>query len=331
MSSALTQAKLVVLGDQGTGKSSLVRHLCSGGSSTGINSDGKTNIQETADTSLTCDIVFSPKDLGLLDNSNEVSWEGNTRSEDRSVVIKSIEYPSHSFGETAASQHELELSMRCALFCIITVDLRDMKSMTSAFGKWHQIKQQYMDSSFLIVVGTHIDCTLQRRIDVVEISKLCAQKDALYIEVSNVDRCNISLLKRLMSQRIKFMIQARESLADDIARNIKEFNETSSGIGLNNSSEEAKMDIGLLSRNKLFSNIGGESTIHPLLEPEILSSSIGDILSSSLGIPTWPGLDLMSEDNPYVSSNYELAASISNLKEIASGTLLHDHTKCILQ
>jgi hypothetical protein len=288
------QAKLVVFGDPETGKSELIRNIASLSNSSTDSLDHEPNNKSSL-----FNIEFSNAELGIDDPIHT------------GIMLKTWEYPSTG----SISAQEQELSFRCTLFCIITIDLRNPETAKSAFAKWYQLKEEHMEGSFLIIVGTFVDCTLQRRIEVVDISKACAQKDALYVEVSNLDKSNISLLRYMIAQRLQYMMSVRDNIAADIAQNTQDYYNSTRDHG--NISEEAKHSASSDRTAKLKAMEMMLST--PLLEPDLLCSTTGTILTSALGVQSWPGLDHFDTKNDYVSSNHELESSISELKRVAEG------------
>jgi GTPase SAR1 family protein len=180
-------AKVVVLGDAGTGKTSMIKSIMRAG---------------TAD---------KPKSsLGKQESifSHTTVIAGGSKNKTR-VRLKIWEY------STKQSREESEIILRNALFCIIMFDLRSPESANSAFNNWLMLREKFMPESFLMVVGTHLDLITSRRVEAAELTKACAQNDAMYMEVSNSDNTNLAVVWRVMSQRLGMMVDVREKIHSD--------------------------------------------------------------------------------------------------------------------
>lgn len=184
------QAKCVVLGDTRTGKSSLIKNIRECDSV----AKSPTKSSKSQDKLNFTVIEFTNDELDCADEKS-------------SVFVKAWKYPS-----SGMDKYEEELACRGALICIVTVDLRSPETANSAFNKWISMKEAHMGEAFLFVIGTFLDQSIHRRIEIEEICKACAQKDAIYLEVSNADGANIALLRRLLAQRINYMLQVRATL-----------------------------------------------------------------------------------------------------------------------
>lgn len=265
------QAKIVVLGDSRTGKSSLIRSLDP--YSKNIN-QANSNGEQTSFT-----VIEIP--------SNELDAVAN-------VFLK--------FWEYTGGGREQEIAFPGALFCIITLDMRAPETANSAFNKWMNIKESQMSESFLIVVGTFLDFATQRRVEISEICKACAQKEAIYIEVSNLDGSNINLLRRLICQRLNQMLKIREdqkhaaslvgrSLTSNEIKNITTNDPNNPAF-----SEESKT---LPSTDLIIDSISPA-----LLEKNILSHNIGGIYTSTFYATSsdneWIGFDRESQNLMHV-------------------------------
>lgn len=286
-------------------------------------------------------------------NSNGVS--SSTPGPDEDTIFSVIEYPSTELDWSVAGDnvtqssvflkvwehfngiHEEEEAMAFhgALFCIVTVDLRYPESANNAFNSWIPLKTKHMPDAFLFVIGTHVDLAVHRRVDITEICKACSQKDAIYLEVSSFDGTNLQLLRRLVSQRISYMLKVRQMLrvnseqspptalltaasittplvigtnvnADgvittqtDVTTNKTtegDNNENNTNINNNNSSSELNPD-GKSDVNSMLNRINSMEMLHtPFLDQDIVCDSVGSILASSLGIEYWPGFEVEEQN-----------------------------------
>ena len=281
---ALT-AKVVLLGDHGTGKSTLIRSLNKLNDASILNATSATKDADRSSSLATEDVVFQTITIAANEMNNMKS----------NLVLKIWEYSSN------LSKEETELVLRGALFCIITFDLRNPESANSAFNNWLVLKESFMMESFLFVVGTNLDHSTSRRVEIADLCKACAQKDGIYLEVSNKDGTNIALLKRMLIQRINFML----SIRDNITRQLN----LSTGAG-GDSDDDDELDPTKEQAHdkkkryeKLFAANGSSLLDTTFLEQEIISDSVGSILSSSLGIEFWPGLESEEEKLKSIGAN----------------------------
>lgn len=244
------QAKIVVLGDPRTGKSSIIhsmdpycRNIKQGGGFLG---------DET---------TFTVMEIPMNELENASS----------SVFLKFWEY-------SGAGQREQEVAFPGALFCFITLDMRAPETANAAFNKWVAMKEKHIPDSFLFVIGTFLDYSAQRRVDLSEICKACAQKEAIYVEVSNSDGSNISLLRRLICQRISYMLKVRE----DLKKLSKDSKHEQNALQNN---EESKTNSN--------TNDSTFDFINPsILDHSVIGTSVGNIISSSIALSeNWPGFD----------------------------------------
>lgn len=293
------QAKMIVLGDHGTGKSCLINSLDSrmGGTgrsmSRGSRFVGRQNVGNGEDVGSSGNIeesIFSILEFPAseLDATNS------------NVYLKMWE---HTHG---LSKEEEELVFRGALFCIITLDLRKPESAQSAFNKWLSLKDTHMPESFLFVVGTYLDQSISRRVEIAELCKACAQRDAIYLEVSNLDGSNVSLLRRLVAQRINYMLRVRETVARQALPDL-------SGRHLEDTLEESTVDgdesVNESKNNNSSAAAGAaagrrESALKSaFLEQEIVCDSVGSILASCLGTELWPGYENEEESLKQIGDN----------------------------
>ena len=265
------QAKIVVLGDSRTGKSSLVRSLdpyCRSVSQSGSSGE---------QASFT--VIEIP--------SNELDATASN------VFLKFWEY-------TGGGVREQEVAFPGALFCIITLDMRAPETANSAFNKWMAMKEAHMPESFLFVVGTFLDFAAQRRVEIAEICKACAQKEAIYIEVSNLDGSNINLLRRLLCQRLNQMLKVREDQR-------RAAGSTSNRVGgaMNGQNGGAEKGAGgeAVGGGSAFSDeskhmppidVVVESISPSLIEKNIMANSVGSIYASALytfNTDEWEGFE----------------------------------------
>jgi hypothetical protein len=238
------QAKIVVLGDPRTGKSSVIHSLdpyCRN-----VNQGGFLGDETT----------FTVMEIPSSELENASS----------SVFLKFWEY-------SGAGPREQEVAFPGALFCIVTLDMRAPETANTAFNKWIALKEKHIPDSFLFVIGTFLDYSAQRRVDISEICKACAQKEAIYLEVSNLDGSNISLLRRLLCQRISYMLKIR----DDFKKISKDRHDHISSYA-----EESKTST----------DLALESLLPNILDQNIVGTSIGNMLSTALGTNEyWPGFE----------------------------------------
>lgn len=264
------QAKIVVLGDIRTGKSSLIRSLDP--YSKNIN-QANSNGDQTSFT-----VIEIP--------SNELDTVAN-------IFLK--------FWEYTGGSKEQEIAFPGALFCIITLDMRAPETANSAFNKWMNIKESQMSESFLIVVGTFLDFATQRRVEISEICKACAQKEAIYIEVSNLDGSNINLLRRLICQRLNQMLKIREEqkhAASLLGRSL------TSNESKNISSDPNNPSFSEESKSLPSTDLIIDSISPALLEKNILSHNIGGVYTSTFYATSsdneWIGFDRESQNLMHV-------------------------------
>lgn len=280
-SPATAQAKLIVLGDEGTGKSSLIRNLNHAfGSTPIIKSDNFFTIIEIP-----------------ADQLNHSSQHG--------VILKVWEHSNR------ISKQEEELALRGALFCIVTVDIRNPDSADAAFNKWVNVKELYAPECFLFILGTHFDQANHRRVELKDICKSTAKRNGVYLEISNHTGQNIELLKKLLTQKIFYMLGRKEKIERRIFRpelssaaKVGNPSSSSSTAGVfateRDSNEERKGGTelsthgaaGLHSRGGTGSTRGArlQHSVPPL-EQHVLCDSVGSILSSCLDLEYWPGME----------------------------------------
>lgn len=290
-------AKLIILGDPRTGKSRLVNSLDSRGAGGG----GKYRDGSGGSSS------SSANDAGGGGGGGGGGGDDN--------LFSVVEFPAHELESTTSdvylkmwehtkdlSVSEQELVFRGALFCIITLDLRYPDTAKSAFSKWLQLKEAQMPESFLFVVGTFLDQSISRRVEIAELCKLCAQRDAVYLEVSNLDGSNISLLRRLIAQRINYMLRVRETVArqalpdlsghDDLVDDALDDSTADDHDG----ADESKRANNVFHIGSTAAERRESALKTPFLEQEIVCDSVGSILASCLGTEFWPGYEQEEEN-----------------------------------
>lgn len=208
-----------------------------------------------------------------------------------SVLLKVWENSIHSKGPQFSRQDE-EMACQGSLFCIITFDIRDPATAESVFSKWVPIKEKLLPESFLFVIGSFSDQIANRLVDMKQMCKACALKEAIYLEVSNYEGNNIELLRELLADRISFLLKQRESLLRDDDDNDdglegdefedhlhphSERNDRWDGVHEGKGSEEIEEDIARRSS--------------PRSNRNVVCASVGSILSSCLDTSRWDGFD----------------------------------------
>lgn len=262
------QAKIIVLGDPRTGKTSLIHSLdptCRKVHNGGCFGD---------------DATFTVMEIP----SNEIDHASSN------IALKFWEF-------SGADTREQEIAFPGALFCIITFDLRAPETANAAFNKWIAMKELHIPESFLFVIGTFLDFPTQRRIDLIEISKACSQKEAIYIEVSTREGSNISLLRRLICQRVSYMLKLREEL-----KRLPRYINQDKFVLDTPYSDEAKVP-----------DLNVELLSPCILDRTIFPNSVGHILSNVLAIDYWPGFD--NEQNSLQLIGKRIVDFIGDLSE----------------
>lgn len=245
----MQQAKVVVLGEPRTGKSSLIG--CLTGGAAGPHTFAE---QEDAPEAFVTAEIPSHE----LDNLDP----GDT------VCLRYWECTDHK---------EHDVAFPGALFVIIVFDIRAPETANAAFNRWLAIKETHMTESFLFVVGTFQDMNVHRRVEIDDICKACAQKDAVYVEVSNTTGNNMALLNNLLVQRVNYMLKVRKDLKSGIKFDISNGAEGAAASADGRSPKRPKQTPKLLQT--------------PFLEDDIEADSIGSILASVTGIEYWPGYE----------------------------------------
>jgi hypothetical protein len=330
-------AKVIVLGDQSTGKSSLIANL---------EPPTKTNAEDRRHDGFFTLVEIPAEELESTSNP---------------VILKVWE---HSRG---VSKQEEELAFRGALFCIITLDIRNPETANSALNKWADLKESLASDCFLFVIGTHLDQASHRRVDLKEVCKACAKRDAVYMEISNATLSNTALLRKLLKQRLNYMLYRKEVIAHRPFTPTALSAQDDSGAEDNadhqahthrrhdeqghNAAEENKHGghaeephLRRLSHTLYTAGAAGHGThshhahnassahnssVHggahahhhahtrslavPALEPNILCDSVGSILASHLGTEFWPGLEEEGEELEKIG--WKIGSFIEQLSE----------------
>jgi hypothetical protein len=255
-----------VLGDLNTGKSHLIRNLIA---------DKEILQSKTNNPFLTSAKFF------IYDKENNSSQ----------VILNIWEFTDTT--NVIADDHAYE----AALFCIVTFDIRDPATADSVFNKWIQLKESKMSESYLFIVGNFVDRALDRKVEIKDICKACSQKEAVYLEISNTEPTNISLLHQSILQRLNFMISNRElfinetffNSTESIAFNSNEINETDDFNSNTEANDEIKssenMQIAKAETNtkEAFNYLSFDNIIN--------RNSIGNIFASALNIEKWEGYE----------------------------------------
>ncbi len=300
------KAKVIVLGEPKTGKSQLIQNLdvrhqhpMDGGNSTpNADKDGLFTI-----------IEFSKEELENTENVCLKTWE-------------------HYVG---ISIQEEELACRGALICIITLNICDSSTANAAFNKWLTLKEEYMAECFLFVIGTHLDESLHRTVQIKDVCTACAENDATYIELSNVDGTNVELLRRLIRQRIVYMLRMRDQMASEhdlthATNSVVNYYIAEQAPSVSASSEYAEEGKSDGSETGDISAIPviippppprPGSVAIPVFEQNILCNSVGSILASYLGAECWPGFE--AEEERLVALGVQMSAFVDLLARETGG------------
>jgi hypothetical protein len=297
-------AKTIILGDAQTGRSALINNLDFhslnelGDHGRGSPSNRKFNI--VIDESN----FFSTIEL----SSAEIEHPSMT------AYLKVWEYTQH------LSKKDEELAFRGALFCIITFDVCKQQSYRSILEKWIPLKEQLSPDSFLYVVGTNLDRRAYRQVELEEICKACAKKDAVYVEVSNANGTNFPLLRKLLCRRVHYMLEQKNIFSSPAFQaKLKESNLT-----LSDRDEDA---FARSLKAKAFNSGSAINDISiPALEPNIMSSSVGSILSSCFDLEDWEGYEKQEQEMLMIADKID--AFVENLANTADSSVgdLHSLT-----
>ena len=156
---------IVVMGDALTGKSALIKSLS------------------------------SDRDYPIfrIDDSNDSVSSSSNSMEKKNKELRLLEF--HSGYEDSVAPNDVAL-------VVITFDIRVQESFHRALNKWLKIKNERMTDSMLLIVGNFLDSPIERRVEVVETSRACAKKDALYFEISNETMENVRELHSMVHDLI---------------------------------------------------------------------------------------------------------------------------------
>lgn len=265
-------AKTIVLGNTGAGRSTLIQNL---------QDCGPASYYRGSEDSYSPNKHYSINHDNTFFSAIELTPQ-ELESSNQSAILKVWEYTEH------LSKKDETMVFRGALFCIIVFDILNIDSYQAIFDKWIPLKERMSPDSFLYVVGTHLDQAQYRRVQLHDICKSCAKKDAVYVEVSNLDGFNFPLLRKLLCKRVQFMISKREELA---SRNFASFLAGTNNDGDNNSTTGSTHTIDTTEDRKR--SIVGSSKQEisiSYLEPNIMSSSVGSVMASYFGLESWEGL-----------------------------------------
>lgn len=273
------QAKAVVLGDVGVGKTSLVNALASLASRR--ESHGSPFVSVDIPRAMLDEVASS---VTSPTAANQAQVPGSTQQQSSQGGDLCLKFWEHRGN---ADRREYETVFPGALFCIVVCDIRSPESANSAFNKWMAVRDSYMTESFLFVVGNFLDDVVHRRVEINEICKACAQRDAIYLEVSSTTGKNVPFLWHLIIQRINYMMNVKSHMQLQIREGGSKAGEDafpaatgagrSKGTGSASSSEDAK-------------------TLTPFLEGDVDVDSIGSVLASTVGLEFWPGYEAEQEN-----------------------------------
>eukprot|EP01039_Chlorochromonas_danica_P009278 gene9278-10243_t len=301
-------AKAIVLGDPQTGRRSLLHHLA----------------HETSQPSDYDDhaIIHSFKEedeegVGRGDGGREGGRGGEddfflpielTAEEldgQQSVLLKLWAYT-----DTLSKKDE-EFAFRGSLFTIVMFNICDQDSFRSVFEKWIPVKETLSPDSFLIVLGSHLDESHLRAVSMEEISKCCAKKDAIYIELSNVTKQNVPLLRRLIARRVVYMLRRREELAS-LSPHYQSQSNSQQIVEKDESFSEEKKQSKMEQRQSTKLTPGRASFQAPLqdislscLEPVVMTDSVASILASCFGLDSWRSFEEHSNELREVGGRIE--------------------------
>lgn len=295
-------ARTIVFGDTGTGKSALIRNLFVSNSRNNHDLDSSMDSDHVTIASSTCNTFVEIEYPHTV-----LNWDNLPSYTNRfSVYLQVWEQSNDRYQPSKADEdgitNEDEIAFSGALFCFIVVDIRNPESANNAFNKWILIREKYCPESFLCIIGTYADCASRRKVNVSQICKAASDYDAIYLEVSNTDGSNLNVLRKLILHRISYMLVVRDKFLSRSASNDAMYNETS---------YEDDYDVNRRFNTKTARNFedshaygvqeskAGDNrdtsatpaciTSIPCLEPDVLSNSIGSILSSCIGTQHWPG------------------------------------------
>jgi hypothetical protein len=148
-----------------------------------------------------------------------------------------------------------------------------------------------MSESFVFVIGNFLDFPIERRVEMAEITRACAKKEAMYLEISNYNGANVPLFRKLLSQYVAEILHKHDKLKSD-GRDIGdgkflEFKETSNSI------EITENQITTIS----------SPLVAPFLEEDVMMDSVGSILASCIGTEHWPGYYAEEENLKHIGAH----------------------------
>lgn len=290
-------AKTIILGDHQTGKTSLLYNL-------DFNNDiERSKIPENQhhfainishDNNFFSTIEFTSEELESTNNQN--------------ALLKIWEYSEH------LNPKDEHMAFRGAFFCIIVFNICSIDSYQAVFDRWLPMREKYCPDSYVYIVGTHLDRSHERMIDIQTICKACARKDAMYIEVSNLHHqnmnvpqhhmtyeMNILLLRKLLCKRIQFIIQKKDQFA----------NHPNSYADTSNYTKDLITSLMSDESKQRLSDPNQEEISVPFLEPNIFSHNIGAILSSTMGLTEWKGFQQQENELSKIAESID--AFVTNL------------------
>ena len=277
------QAKVIVLGDSNVGKTSFINSL---NPITNSNDDHKKFATVRIDRHEFDRNYFLDFDVDLK------VWEN---------------------GQGEFSSEQQDAVFTGSLFCIIMFDITNRESSVSAFDKYMKMHNELFPDSFLFVLGTHFDEAIHRQVQIAEASKFCAINDCMYLEISNEDGTNISLVRKLIVHKLNTLIQCHDNLSVRSRQLLNDSRKVlKSGLQTNTNTSkkitELKKPIVVTG-----SGSGDERQIVPFFDEDILTGSVGEILSSALSTRHWPGLESSANNTGAGgSSNTNTTTSTSN-------------------
>lgn len=258
----------------------------------------------------------------------------NSIEEDLSVFLKIYEYVHNRNSEDSFVDDEKnpeydyqnpiskddETAFLGALFCFLVVDLQSVESANTCFNKLLPIKEQFMPDSFLFVIGMQDSAKLLRRVD---ISKMCgavADNDGVYFELhynnsnTHYERINIYkeviLIQQMISCRIASMLMIRDDLVYrhhtmkdslQVERRKRRPSLDKDVIYKSPGSDDAKYGQ---SESKVSTGSANFLLRTPFLDQNLMTDSIGSVLSSCLGTEFWPGFEVETRHLQVFSVRY---------------------------
>jgi GTPase SAR1 family protein len=304
------QAKAVVLGDPGVGKTSLVNALASQASRR--ESHGSPFVSVDVPKEMLEDIGSAAS----IPTSSQPSGSGSTPQgsvQGGDVCLKFWEHRGN------ADRREYETVFPGALFCIVVCDIRSPESANSAFNKWMAVRDSYMTESFLFVVGSFLDEVVHRRVEINEICKACAQRDAIYVEVSSLTGKNIPFLWHFIIQRINYMMNVKSHMQLQSRGNISGRSADdmgSSGAGRPAGSSPDKSGSRAAASSSTLSSSEDGKLVTPFLEGDVDLESIGSLLASTVGLDFWPGYEAEQENLTFIGKS--ITSIVNDISSINS-------------